>query len=333
MREPQWHFEQKDFIPGGVQVLVVKKFYQIGAYQIGAPAPIHRTQGSEFLKSGGKPIMDTKGYYQDKICIVTGENSGIGYVLSEDLLRRGAIVYMAGRDEKKVTASAKQLSAFRDRVRMLVMDVTKQEQVHNAIERTAAEAGRLDMLFNNAGIYKPMLFETGTLDDWKTMIDTNLWSVIYGVHAAVPIMLRQGSGHIVNTSSLAGLVPFPVQAIYDTTKYAVVGLSESLQYEYAEKGIRVSVICPGYIATPIFSQIADGRGQEAAIPAEAYPADKAASNILDHVAEGDGRIIVPYKPNHLVYGGYILGERNVEEFLLKHAHDHRIRFEKEGRFL
>jgi short-subunit dehydrogenase len=146
-------------------------------------------------------------------------------------------------------------------------------------------------------------------------------------------MLLQGSGHIVNTSSLAGLVPYPMQVIYDTTKYAVVGLSESLRYEYAEKGIRVSVICPGDIATPIFSKLADSKGQGTAIPVEAYPVDKAASYILDHVAEGDGRIIVPYEPNHLIYGGYILGDKNVEEFLLKHAHDHRIRFEKEGRFL
>jgi NAD(P)-dependent dehydrogenase (short-subunit alcohol dehydrogenase family) len=277
--------------------------------------------------------MDTKGYYQDKICIVTGANSGIGYALSEELLRRGAIVFMAGRDQKKVTAATGQLSAFSDRVRTLVVDVTKQEQVQKVIESTAAVAGRLDMLFNNAGIFRPMLFETGTLDDWKTMIDTNLWSVIYGVHAAVPIMLRQGSGHIVNTSSLAGLVPYPMQVIYDTTKYAVVGLSESLRYEYAEKGIRVSVICPGDIATPIFSKLADSKGKGAVIPAEAYPVDKAASYILDHVAEGDGRIIVPYEPNHLIYGGYILGDKNVEEFLLKHAHDHRTRFEKEGCFL
>ncbi len=277
--------------------------------------------------------MDNNGYYQDKISIVTGGNSGIGYALCEELLKRGGTVYLAGRDQKKVAEAAGQLSAFRDRVRTLIVDVTKQEQVQKAIERTAKEAGRLDMLFNNAGIFKPMLFETGTLDDWRAMIDTNLWSVIYGVQAAIPIMLRQGSGHIVNTSSLAGLVPYPMQVIYDTTKYAVVGLSESLRYEYAEKGIRVSVICPGDIATPVFSKIVDSKGQGAPIPPEAYPVDKAASYILDHVAEGDGRIIVPYEPNHLIYGGYILGDKKVEEFLLEHAHDHRIRFEKEGRFI
>ena len=277
--------------------------------------------------------MEHKAYYQDKICLVTGANSGIGYAMSEELLKRGATVYMAGRDQKKISAAAGQLFPFRDHVRTLVVDVTRQDQVQKAIEVTAAEAGGQDMLFNNAGIFKPMLFEHGTIDDWREMIDTNLWSVIYGVHAAIPLMIGQGSGHIVNTASLAGLVPYPMQVIYDTTKYAVVGLSESLRYEYAEKGIRVSVICPGDIATPIFSKLVDSKGQGAVIPKEAYPVDRAASYILDHVAEGDGRIIVPYEPNHLIYGGYILGDKNVEEFLLKHAHDHRIRFEKEGRFL
>ncbi len=286
--------------------------------------------------------MSNRNYYPDMVCIVTGANSGIGYGLCEELLWRGARVLhgRAGPEEncccRRQTLGIQRsgTNAFRRCYETGAgAEGTKQEQVQKAIESTVSETGRLDMLFNNAGIFKPMLFETGTLDDWKTMIDTNLWSVIYGVHAAIPIMLRQESGHIVNTSSLAGLVPYPMQAIYDTTKYAVVGLSESLRYEYAEKGIRVSVICPGDIATPIFSKLVDSNGQGAAIPAESYPVDKAASYTLDHVAEGDGRITVPYEPNHLIYGGYILGDKNVEESMLKHAHDHRIRFEKEGRFL
>jgi NAD(P)-dependent dehydrogenase (short-subunit alcohol dehydrogenase family) len=239
---------------------------------------------------------------------------------------------MAGRNPEKVKKAAEQLSAHKNRVHTLVMDVTKQEQVQKAIEGTAAEADRLDMLFNNAGIFKPMLFETATLEDWKTVIDTNLWSVIYGVHAAVPIMLKQGSGHIVNTSSLAGLVPYPMQVIYDATKYAVVGLTESLRYEYAEKGLNFSVVCPGDIATPIFGKVIDSKGRGVEIPDDAYPVDKAASDILDQVAERQGRIIVPYEPNHLLYGGYVLGDKKVEDFLLEHAHDHRILFETEDRF-
>jgi NAD(P)-dependent dehydrogenase (short-subunit alcohol dehydrogenase family) len=218
-------------------------------------------------------------------------------------------------------------------VRTLIADVIEYAQVQAAVEGAAAEAGRLDMLFNNAGIFKPQLFETATLEDWRTMIDANLWSVIYGIHAALPIMLRQGSGHVVNTASLAGLVPYPMQVIYDATKYAVVGLSESLRYEYAEKGLAVSVICPGDIATPIFGKLPGASSRGAEPPAHALPAEEAARYSLDRVAERKGRIIVPYEPNHLIYGGYVLGDDAVEEFLLKHAHDHRIRFETEGRFL
>lgn len=276
--------------------------------------------------------MSADDYYRGKICIVTGANSGIGYALSEELLNRGATVYMAGRNPEKVAKAAEQLSAYNDRVHTLVVDVTKQEQVQTAIEGTAAEAGRLDMLFNNAGIFKPMLFETATLEDWKEDIETNLWSIIYGVHAAVPIMLKQGSGHVVNTSSLSGLVPYPMQVIYNTSKFAIVGLSESLRYEYAEKGLHFSVVCPGDIATPVFSKVVDSTGRSTNIPDDAYPVDQAARDILDGVAQQQGRIIVPYEPNHLLYGGYILGNEQVEEFLLKHAHDHRILFETEGRF-
>ena len=124
-------------------------------------------------------------YYREKVCIVTGANSGIGYALSEELLKRGATVSMLGRDPGKVGRAAEKLSAYGDRVRTLVADVTDRAQVQKAIEGTAAEAGRLDMLFNNAGIFKPQLFETATLKDWRSMIDTHIWSVIYGVHAAL----------------------------------------------------------------------------------------------------------------------------------------------------
>jgi len=259
------------------------------------------------------------GYYQDLICVVTGANSGIGYALSEELLKRGAIVYMAGRDQKKIAAAAGQLSAFRDRVHTLVVDVTKQEQVQKAIESTASEAGRLDMLFNNAGIFKPMLFETGTLDDWKTMIDTNLWSVIYGVHAAIPIMLRQGSGHIVNTSSIGGITPPPFQSLYNTTKYAVTGLTESLRYEYAGKGICFSALCPAFIATAIFSKGLDGSVGQEKIPEGAYPADKAAAYSLDKIAERRGIIVVPEEPYTRLWKGYAVGDEAIEKFMLTMA--------------
>jgi NAD(P)-dependent dehydrogenase (short-subunit alcohol dehydrogenase family) len=259
--------------------------------------------------------MNTKDYYQDKICIVTGANSGIGYALSDELLKRGAMVYMAGRNPKKVAQAAGQLAVYRDRVHTLIVDVANQPQVQKAIEATAAEAGRLDMLFNNAGVGHTGPFEKDTLSDWKTIIDTNLWSVIYGIHAAVPVMLKQGSGHIVNTSSIGGIIPPPFQSLYNTTKYAVTGLTESLRYEYAGKGICFSALCPAFIATAIFSKGLDGSVGREAIPEAAYPADKAASYSLDKVAERKGIIIVPEEPYTSLWKKYTSGDQATEKFI------------------
>ncbi len=281
----------------------------------------------------GEKIMDMKGYYKDKVCIVTGGNSGIGFALSEELLRRSATVYMAGRNPSKLAAAAEVLKDHGERVRTIVVDVTKQEEVQQAIERTAAEAGRLDMLFNNAGIGGTIQFEKATLQDWRTIIDTNTWSVIYGVYAAVPIMLRQGSGHIVNTSSIAGIVPFPMQGLYALTKFGVTGLTECLRYEYAEKGIRFSTICPSNIATPIFKKSIDGTvHDQLAIPDDAYPADRAASDVLDRMAMGDGIIIVPEQPGTDFWKGYKAGNPEMEAFLMKMAHDRRESLETRGTY-
>ena len=277
--------------------------------------------------------MTDQDYYNDRICIVTGANSGIGYALSEELLQRGATVYMLGRDAGKVAAAAGKLSAYGERVRTLVADVTNPEQVRTAIEGAAAEAGRLDLLFNNAGIGGTLPFEQATLENWKTIIDTNVWSVIYGVHAAVPIMLRQGSGHIVNTSSLAGIIPPPFQALYSLTKFGVTGLTECLRYEYAEKGVSFSTICPANIATPIFQRTADGTvNEKAPIPEDAYPVDRAAAEILDAVSERRGVIVVPEQPGTAIWRGWAAGDPEAEAFLMQMAHDRRVSYETKGSY-
>ncbi|BDZ70734.1 SDR family NAD(P)-dependent oxidoreductase [Methanobacterium petrolearium] len=274
--------------------------------------------------------MNKSGYYEDKICIVTGGNSGIGYALCEELLKRGAVVYMAGRNPKKVEKAAKQLSKYSARVNTIIVDVTVPEQVQEAIEDTAAEAGRLDFLFNNAGIGGTMPFETATLDDLKKIVDVNLWSVIYGVYTAVPIMLKQGYGHIVNTSSAAGIYPNSFQTLYALTKYGVTGFTESLRFEYAEKGIHFSTICPGNIATPIFKKSFDGTFHEQAeIPDDAIRADQAAVFILDRVAEHEGVIIIPEELRKL-WQAYVIGV--ADDMFLQMAHERREAYEKKGTY-
>jgi NAD(P)-dependent dehydrogenase (short-subunit alcohol dehydrogenase family) len=274
--------------------------------------------------------MSNAEYYKDKICIVTGGNSGIGYALCEELLKRDAIVYMLGRNPKRVADAAEKLSEYGDKIKTIITDVTVQEQVEKAIKDTVAEAGAIDFLFNNAGVGGTLPFEKATLDDWKTIIDLNLWSVIYGVDTALPIMLKQGSGHIINTSSISGIVPIPFQALYSVTKFGVTGLTECLRYEYAEKGLRFSTVCPANIATPIFKKDIEGNVyDEVKIPEDAYPADKTAQIILDRAAEGKGVIIIPEDFIDL-YEGYVLGTS--EDTLLQMAHERREAYEKGGSY-
>jgi len=188
--------------------------------------------------------MQVQEYFCDKGCVVTGAASGIGFAVSEALLQAGAVVFMADRDTKMLTSSAEQLGTYAGRVHSMTIDVTSQEQVQQMVEEAVARHGRLDFLFNNAGIGGTMPIGDATLEHWRRIIDLNLWGVIYGIHASLPIMRRQGSGHIINTASAAGLIPFPYQALYCTTKYAVAGLSESLRFELGDEGIHFSVVCP-----------------------------------------------------------------------------------------
>jgi len=277
-------------------------------------------------KKGRGDFMTSSDYYKGKISIVTGGNSGIGYALCEELLIRGAIVYMAGRNPQKVSDAAKKLSEYGDRIHTVIVDVTVQEQVQRAIEDIAAKEGRLDMLFNNAGVGGTLPFTFATLEDWKNIIDTNIWSVIYGVYTAVPIMLKQGSGHIINTSSIAGILPPPFQSLYCLTKFGVTGLTESLKYEYADRGLNFSTICPGFVASAIYNKGVDGKPKgELKIPADAYPADKAAVDILDGVQKQEGIICVPneLKEN---WEDYALGKG--DESLLEIARVRREEYKK-----
>lgn len=287
--------------------------------------------GQGVLRAQYGGVMDNSAYYSGKVAIVTGANSGIGYAVSEELLKRGAIVYMAGRNPEKLRDAAEKLVQYKDRIHLLVIDVTNQQQVQKGVLDTAREAGRLDLLFNNAGVGATLPYEQATLEDWKAIIDTNLWSVIYGVHAAVPIMLKQGSGHIINTSSIAGIVPFPFQSLYSLTKFGVTGYTEGLKYEYMDKGLFFSTVCPANIATPIFNKSIDGKSHgELRVPDDAYPVDKAAVLILDRVAEKKGIIIVPEEPYTGMWKDYVNGE--LDDMLTQMTRDRRAAFEKGGTY-
>lgn len=189
-----------------------------------------------------------------KVAIVTGGASGIGKALCSELVSLGVFVIIADIDDKEgkmVEAAFNELEVIS---RFVSLDVTDFKSVERLITETYNEFERLDYLFNNAGIAMYGELYDMTVEDWKEMIDINLWGVIYGTQVGYSIMKEQGHGHIVNTASAAGLGPSPVSAVYSTTKHAVVGLTTSLHYEAEEFGVKVSTLCPAFVDTPIFDK-------------------------------------------------------------------------------
>ncbi len=225
-------------------------------------------------------------YYRDKVCVVTGGASGIGLAVTEGLLKCGAMVYIADIKQENLNKAEEQLCEFATKLFTVLTDVTKQPEVQRLIQNAAAEQGHLDFLFNNAGMGWTNPIETVTLEQWKFIIDLNLWSVIYGINAALPIMRKQGCGHIVNTSSVAGAFPIPFQAVYCGPKAAVLSIGEALRYELYDENIRFTTVCPSNVVTPIFAALGK-------VPEDAVTAEEAAKVILEDVAANVNIVYVP----------------------------------------
>ena len=174
--------------------------------------------------------------------VVTGGASGIGRGLAEELAERGCEVVLADRQIEPAKEVASTICASGGKAKAAKIDVTDFMAVEQLVQETVERTGRLDYIFNNAGIAIGGNVKHYGIADWNQVIDVNLRGVTNGVQAAYAIMLKQGFGHIINTASLAGIMPTPGSVGYATTKYAVVGLSVSLRAEAAQMGVRVSVL-------------------------------------------------------------------------------------------
>jgi NAD(P)-dependent dehydrogenase (short-subunit alcohol dehydrogenase family) len=190
--------------------------------------------------------------FKGKVAIVTGAASGIGYALSQELARRGTSVSLADINRSLVEEAAGTITSADNKVETFVLDVSDFNAVEKMVADTVSRYGRLDYLFNNAGIAVGGEVRDCSIDDFRNVINVNLFGVVNGVAAAYPHMVKQGYGHIINTASIEGLIPFPGAVSYVASKYGVVGLSNALRIEGADLGVKVSVVCPGYIKTPIF---------------------------------------------------------------------------------
>ncbi|WP_018608337.1 SDR family NAD(P)-dependent oxidoreductase [Uliginosibacterium gangwonense] len=232
-------------------------------------------------------------HYADRVAVVTGAASGIGLALAKSLHGLGAKVVMADFDPDALAKVLAGLGSDTSRSLALEVDVSNAAAVQAMVAEVRRYFGRIDFLFNNAGIGGTLPIGQATLAHWRKIVDVNLWGVIHGVDAVLPLMREQGNGHIINTSSISGIVPFPGQVLYNTTKFGVVGLSLSLRNELAAEGIRVSCINPGLVATAIFGVPILGERINAAPPPGAIAVEDAAWQILDGVRRNRALIVFP----------------------------------------
>jgi len=237
-------------------------------------------------------------YYQDKIAVVTGGASGLGRALCLELGRSGATVVAVDVDQEGAEAVCQAIRAAGGRALSAYLDVTIYENAQRIVKDVVKKYGRLDLIFNNAGT--ALLGETRDLsvEQWRTVMDVNLMGVIYGAISAYGEMVKQGGGQIVNIGSLAGLIPVPKEIPYCTSKWAVVGFTNALRLEGAGLGVKVNLVCPGIMRTPIHQTVSyvhvDQKRLVRPQTRHFVPPEIAARIILDQVARNRAIIIFPF---------------------------------------
>jgi NAD(P)-dependent dehydrogenase (short-subunit alcohol dehydrogenase family) len=190
-----------------------------------------------------------------QVALVTGGASGIGRGLCEALGARGAHVVVADLNAAGAEEVAKAIVAAGGSAEAAALDVRDADAFEALVDGVWRRRGKIDVFFNNAGIGGPFAeMQDVSLAEWRSVLDVNLNGVIHGIAAVYPRMVRQRSGHIVNTASGFGLIPGPMTGPYVASKHAVVGISMSLRPEARAYGVRVSVVCPGFIDTAIFEK-------------------------------------------------------------------------------
>jgi NAD(P)-dependent dehydrogenase (short-subunit alcohol dehydrogenase family) len=240
--------------------------------------------------------------FSGKIAIVTGAASGLGRGFATEIGRAGGTVVAA---DINLAGAEETVAAIGERATAHQLDVTDSAAVAKLVEETVGKHGRLDYIFNNAGIGVGGPVEAIPIEDWDAIIDINLKGVAYGSSAAYKQMVKQGHGHIVNTASLAGLTPGPLITPYTTVKFGVVGMCASLRAEARLHNVDVTALCPGFIESGIYAAARTSGGateemQRKSIPMM-VPLDKGVKKLLDGVVKKKFVVTLPFYAHPLSF--------------------------------
>jgi len=195
------------------------------------------------------------GDYSGKRVLITGGASGIGRALALLFATKGASLLLVDIDQAGLEAVAGEAESRGVGAKWYLTDVGDADQVALLHERVVSEAGVPDILVNCAGVAETAAIEEAPLEDWRSLLGVNLWGSIHTLHYFLPDMYERGSGHVVNLASVAGLSAMPFEGLYVTSKFALVGLTETLRAEASVHGVGVSAICPGFIDTPMLDNV------------------------------------------------------------------------------
>ena len=238
--------------------------------------------------------------FEDRVAVITGGGSGIGQALAWQLAEKGCNLALVDVSRKGMQETKRNITNKDVEVTLHVADVSSEEAMAKLAGDVVAAHGRVNLLFNNAGITYAKTFEGHSLDDWKRIIGINLWGVIYGCHFFLPHLKEQaGDAHIINLSSMVAFLAPPQQTSYSTTKSAIKGLSESLWAELHGEGVGVTVVHPGAIRTHIMDEaLKSAEDKEsfarttALVDKMAMPVEKAAKKILKAVKKDKMRSVI-----------------------------------------